>query len=381
MPRIEIDGANIPSPTFQQPERHQEQKVEGRPDAPQKESGEKLSAESTAALSSASQFRELQDKNVFKKSGETQITSLVLFDSQEKAIENTEETGKSLPWNVSTDAQGRVNKVVYADEGKTREFGRDASGEINKLTTSTKDGTWNYIKENGQWQMLGENGSKTAASGFDINKNGEFSRYLEKGEVQIQGLDGKIIKEHINAIGGQVRTNSDGQIEKVSRSDASVLTANYQAGKLTSISQIKDGVTTTFTRQILESNDREDAAWQSNEATPRSVTNLELHKNGNLSFNSADGTKHIIRSSGGEIEEGSGKGKYQFDDEGRVTSIENADSKKLRTLTYSERNLEPSSVKIIDKEKNETNTFQLTQDKSGYSLSNAAGQSSFCKGK
>ena len=389
MPRTEIDGANIPSPAFQQPERHQDQKVEGQPDSPQNASGEKLSAESSAALSSASQFRELQDKNVFKKSGETQIRSLVLFDSQEKAIENTKETGKSLPSNVSTDAQGRVNKVIYADEGKTREFGRDASGEINKLTTSTKDGTWTYIKENGQWQMLGENGSKTAASGFDINKNGEFSRYLEKGEVQIQALDGKIIKEHINAIGGQVRTNSDGQVEKVSRSDGSVLTANYQAGKLSSISQIKDGVTTTFTRQILESNAGEnsgkdageDSVWQSNEAEPRSVTNLELHKNGNLSFNSADGTKHIIRSSGGEIEEGSGKGKYQFDDEGRVTSIENADGKKLRTLTYSERNLEPSSVKIIDKEKNETNTFQLTQDKSGYSLSNAAGQSSVWQGK
>ncbi|MDQ5936842.1 MAG: hypothetical protein QG574_4182, partial [Cyanobacteriota bacterium erpe_2018_sw_21hr_WHONDRS-SW48-000092_B_bin.40] len=375
MPRTEIDGANIPSPAFQQPERHQDQKVEGQLDSPQNASGEKLSAESSAALSSASQFRELQDKNVFKKSGETQIRSLVLFDSQEKAIENTKETGKSLPSNVSTDAQGRVNKVIYADEGKTREFGRDASGEINKLTTSTKDGTWTYIKENGQWQMLGENGSKTAASGFDINKNGEFSRYLENGEVQIQALDGKITKEHINAIGGQVRTNSDGQVEKVSRSDGSVLTANYQAGKLTSISQIKDGVTTTFTRQILESNAGEnagkdageDSVWQSNEAEPRSVTNLELHKNGNLSFNSADGTKHIIRSSGGEIEEGSGKGKYQFDDEGRVTSIENADGKKLRTLTYSERNLEPSSVKIVDTEKNETNTFQLTQDKSGYS--------------
>lgn len=381
MPRTEVDGANIPSPTFQQPERHQDQKVEGRPNSPQKESGEKLSAESTAALSSASQFRELQDKNVFKKSGETQITSLFFFDSQEKTIENTEEMEKSLPSNVSTDAQGRVNKVIYADEGKTREFGRDATGEISKLSTSTKDGKWNYIKENGQWQLLGDNGSKTAAGGFDINKNGEFSRYLEKGEVQIQGLDGKTIKEHINAIGGRVRTNSDGQIEKVSRSDGSVLTANYQAGKLTSISQTKDGATTTFTRQILESNAGEDAVWQSNEATLRSVTNLELHKNGNLSFNSADGTKHIIRSSGGEIEEGSGKGKYQFDDEGRVTSIENADGKKLRTLTYSERNLEPSSVKIVDKEKNETNTFQLTQDKSGYSLSNAAVQSSVWQGK
>lgn len=374
MPRTEAEAANIHSPTFQQPDLHAEQRLEQKADSSHKNSGDKLSAESSSALSNVSEFRALQENNIFKKSGETHITSLAFFDSQDLQQ-------SKLPSNVTTDAQGRVSKVIYPDEGKTREFGRDANGEINKLTTSTKDGKWNYTKENGEWRLVGANSKDLVAPNFQINRDGEFSRYLEKGEVQIQGVDGKTVKEHTNVIGGQIRSNSEGQVEKVSRPDGSVLTANYQDGKLASISQTKDGTTTKFTRQISEAKAGEDIVWQSDEAQPRSVTNLELSKNGNLSFNTADGIKHITRSNGGEIEEGQGKGKHQFDNEGRVTAIENADGKKSRTLTYTERSLEPTSATIVDKEKGQSNTFQQTQDKLGYSLRNAAGQSSVWQGK
>ncbi|MDP3507225.1 MAG: hypothetical protein Q8T09_04470 [Candidatus Melainabacteria bacterium] len=393
MPRIEAEAANIHSPTFQQPELHAAQDLELQSDSSKKNSGAKLSAESSSALSNLSEFRALQENNIFKKSGETNITSLALFDSQDKSetnskehpkdktLESTREVAQSkLPSNVTTDAQGRVCKVTYPEEGKTREFGRDANGEINKLTTSTKDGNWSYTKENGAWRLLGDDNKNLAVPSFSISREGEFSRYLDKGEVQLQGLDGRTITEHVNVIGGQIRSNREGQVERVTRPDGSVLTANYEAGELTSISQTKDGTTTKFTRQSSQPKAGEDVIWQSNEAQARSVTNLELSKNGNLSFNTSDGIKHIMRSNGGEIEEGQGKGKYQFDREGRVTSIENADGQKHRTFTYSERDLEPQTATITDKEKGQTFTFQQTQDKSGYALS-TAGQRSVWQGK
>ncbi len=393
MPRIEAEAANMHSPTFQQPELHAAQDLEQQSDTSQKNSGAKLSAESSSALSNLSEFRALQENNIFKKSGETKVTSLALFDSQDQSQTNSQETteGKTieptrevadskLPSNVTTDAQGRVCKIAYPEEGKTREFGRDANGEINKLTTSTKDGHWTYTKQSGEWCLLGENNKNLVVPSFSINRQGEFTRYLDKGEVQIQGLDGKTINEHVNVIGGQIRANREGQVERVTRPDGSVLKANYEAGELTSISQTKDGTTTKFTRQNSQPKAGEDAIWQSDEAQPRSVTNLELSKNGNLSFNTADGIKHIMRSNGGEIEEGQSKGKYQFDDEGRVTSIENADGQKRRTFTYSERDLEPHTATITDKGKGQTFTFQQTQDKSGYALS-TAGQRSVWQGK
>ncbi len=389
MPRLEAEAANLHSPTFQQPDLPADQKAEKNSDN-QKASSESLRVESSSALSNVAEFRALQDKNVFKKTGETQITNLALFDSETEkgatpeSAADSQETAKETkpkPSNVTTDNSGRVSKVSYPDEGKSREFGRDTNGDINKLTTTTKDGQWNYTKENGEWLLHGDNGKKTVAPGFEISREGEFSRYLENGEVQIQGLDGKIVKEHANVIGGQVRVNSEGQVEKVTRPDGSVLSANYEGGKLTSISQqTKDGSTINFTRQNIDSKDG-DTVWKSDEAQPRTLTNVELSKNGNLAFTSEDGIKHIKRSNGGEIEEGSGKGKYQFDNEGRVTVIENADGKKSRTFTYSERNLEPNTAKIVDKEKNESNLFQQTQDKSGYSLSSAAGQSSVWPGE
>ena len=419
MSRIETEAANVPSPTFQQPDARAEQRAE-KADLSTKESSSKLSAESSSALSNVAEFRALQEKNIFKKSGVTEIANLTFFDSQDdsqtkaqdKAQDKSQDKSQDKavdkapaksPDNVTLDEQGRVSKVSYPAEGKTREFGRDANGEINKLTTGTKDGKWNYVKENGEWQMLAANGTKTAAPGFEINKEGEFTRHLEKGEVQIQGLDGKIIKEHSNVIGGTTRLNESGQVEKVTRPDGSTLSANYQDGKLTSISQTKDGITTNFTRQIENAANAENAAntkddqnvvWKTDDAQPRTVKNLELSKNGNLSFTSDSGTsksgsdegsngeiKHIIRSNGGEIKEGPGIGKYQFDDEGRVTSIENADGKKTRTLTYTERNSEPNSVTIADKEKNETLKFVQTQDKSGYALTSAGGQQSTWPGK
>ena len=67
MPRIEAEAANIHSPTFQQPELHAAQDLEQQSDSSKKDSGAKLSAESSSALSNLSEFRALQENNIFKK--------------------------------------------------------------------------------------------------------------------------------------------------------------------------------------------------------------------------------------------------------------------------------------------------------------------------
>ncbi len=99
MPRLEAEAANLHSPTFQQPDLPADQKAEKNSDN-QKASSESLRVESSSALSNVAEFRALQDKNVFKKTGETQITSLA--PPRQRALLTSKKLPKIQNQNLQT---------------------------------------------------------------------------------------------------------------------------------------------------------------------------------------------------------------------------------------------------------------------------------------
>lgn len=270
----------------------------------------------------------------------------------------TVDSVRDLGANVVTDSNKQISKISYPAEGKTREFGRDENGEINRLVTTTPRGQFSYVKEDGRWLYLAPDHKKYAAPNFSLDDNGEFSKSTSDGAVLTQSADGKLFNEERTAIGARIQRDSEGNPVSVKRPDNTSIRATYEDGRLTKLVDSQNGASITW-RPDGKGN------WRSDDVPPQSVQNLRLESNGNLSYTS-DKSKYTIRGSGAEINESATRSRYTFDDQGRITSIKYPGGKAALSFGYQGADEKPSFIQVDDLQKHESKRFIHQPEKGGW---------------
>jgi hypothetical protein len=260
--------------------------------------------------------------------------------------------------NVVLDDNNKISKITYPAEGKTREFGRDENGEINKLVTTTPRGQYSYVKENGQWLYLAPDNKRYVAPDFSLDNNGEFSKVVRDGVVLTQPADGRSFQEERTALGARIQRDADGNPTEIKRPDNTMVTATYEDGRLTKLVDRADGQSTTWTRDSR-------GDWRSDDKPPQAVHNLRVEDNGNLSY-SVDKVKYTIRGNGAEIAEGPGRAKYDFDDQGRISKIRYPGNKSSLSFGYMGSGDEPSFIQVDDFEKHQSKRYIHQPEKGGW---------------
>ncbi|MBX9666656.1 MAG: hypothetical protein K2X93_03515 [Candidatus Obscuribacterales bacterium] len=137
------------------------------------------------------------------------------------------------------------------------------------------------------------------------------------------------IKSKTTSLGGRVSEDGDGNVVRIGRGNGSSATGVYdQDNKLIKVTEnTRDGALVTWTKDAN--------SWNSDTKPPQTRTNLNLEKNGNLTFKTGDGVKHIIRSDGTELQERKGLSKFSFDDRGRIKELQSANGTMTRKFEYS----------------------------------------------
>ncbi|HEY9679520.1 MAG TPA: hypothetical protein V6C76_16040 [Drouetiella sp.] len=267
--------------------------------------------------------------------------------------------GRVAGTNVFLDRDGYVNKIEYPAERKTREFGRDSNGEINKLVTTTDKGQYTYTKEGGDWIYNAPNGKKYKAPDMMLDDNGDFTKVVKDGVALTQRPDGSTYEESINAVGARVHLDENGRPDSVKRPDCSSVKASYnENGNLSQIVEHQDGKSITW-------NSDKKGNWISNEMPPQAVRDLKLETNGNLTYTSGE-TKYTVRSNGAELAERKGSEQCKFDEQGRMTSLKTAAGNGILTFSYSGSNEQPSSVQIKDQSRHTSKTYVHEPAKGGW---------------
>ncbi|CAN5359057.1 hypothetical protein BH10CYA1_BH10CYA1_33320 [soil metagenome] len=271
-----------------------------------------------------------------------------------RTVPVTRESGE----NVVLDSNRQISKISYPSEHKTREFGRDENGEINKLVTTTPRGQFSYVKEDGHWLYLAPDHKKHAAPDFSLDDSGEFSKSTGDGVVLTQRKDGSFLTEERTAIGARIQRDSDGSPRTIKRPDNSMVRASYEDGQLVKLVDGQDGAAVTWKPDGRGN-------WRSDEVPPQAVQNLRVENNGNLSY-TADKVKYTIRGNGAELAESGGISRYAFDDQGRISSIKYPGGKSALSFGYLGSNDKPSFVQVDDLQKHQTKRFIHQPEKGGW---------------
>lgn len=269
-----------------------------------------------------------------------------------------EQPAKRFGSNVVLDADNRISKITYPAEGKTREFGRDEHGEINKLVTTTERGQFSYIKENGQWLYLAPDHKRYLAPQFSLDENGEFSKRVRDGVVLTQRADGRSFEEERTATGARIQRDADGNPLTIKRPDKTMVSATYEDGRLTRLVDTCDGQSTTWLPDGKGN-------WRSDDVPPQTVRNLRVESNGNLSY-AVDKVKYTIRGNGAEVEEGPGRASYTFDDQGRISKIRYPNDKSTLSFGYTGSDDKPSFVQVDDFVKQQSKRYIHQPEKGGW---------------
>ncbi|MBS1954867.1 MAG: hypothetical protein JST89_11815 [Cyanobacteria bacterium SZAS-4] len=267
-------------------------------------------------------------------------------------------TVRDLGANVVFDDNKQISKISYPAENKTREFGRDENGEINKLVTTTPRGQFSYVKEDGRWLYLAPDHKKYVAPDFSLDDNGEFSKSTADGVVLTQRPDGRLFNEERTALGARIQRDVDGNPVTVKRPDNTSITATYECGRLAKLVDSQDGASITWTPDGKGN-------WRSDDVPPQTVQNMRLEHNGNLSYTS-DKSKYTIRGNGAEIEENATRSRYTFDDQGRISSIKYPGGKAALSFGYLGSDDKPSFIQVDDLQKHESKRFIHQPDKGGW---------------
>lgn len=265
---------------------------------------------------------------------------------------------RDLGENVVLDANKQISKISYPAEGKTREFGRDENGDINRLVTTTPRGQFNYVKEDGRWLYLAPDHKRYVAPDFSLDANGEFSKSTSDGAVLTQRPDGKLFNEERTAVGARIQRDAEGNPLTVKRPDNTTIAATYENGQLVKLVDSQDGQSITW-KPDGKGN------WRSDDVPPQSVQNLRLEHNGNLSYTS-DKSKYTIRGNGAEIEESATRSRYTFDDQGRISSIKYPGGKAALRFGYLGLDDKPSFIQVDDLQKHESKRFIHQPEKGGW---------------
>lgn len=273
-------------------------------------------------------------------------------------LRKPEQPAQRFGSNVVLDADNRISKITYPAEGKTREFGRDEHGEINKLVTTTERGQFSYVKENGQWLYLAPDHKRYAAPHFSLDDNGEFSKGVRDGVVLTQRTDGRSFEEERTALGARIQRDGDGNPLTIKRPDNTMVSATYEDGRLTKLVDTCEGQSTTWLRDGKGN-------WRSDDVPPQTVRNLRVESNGNLSY-AVDDLKYTIRGNGAEIKEGPGLARYTFDDQGRISKIRYPNDKSTLSFGYTGSDEKPSFIQVDDFAKHQSKRYIHQPEKGGW---------------
>ncbi len=265
---------------------------------------------------------------------------------------------RDLGENVVLDSNKQISKIAYPAESKTREFGRDENGEINRLVTTTPRGQFSYAKEDGRWLYLAPDHKKYVAPNFSLDDNGEFSKSTSDGVVLTQRPDGRLFNEERTAIGARIQRDADGNPLTVKRPDNTSITATYEDGRLSKLVDSQDGASITWKPDGRGN-------WRSNDVPPQSVQNMRVESNGNLSYIS-DKSKYTIRGNGAEIEESAARSRYSFDEQGRISSIKYPGGKAALSFGYLGSDDKPSFIQVDDLQKHESKRYIHQPEKGGW---------------
>ncbi len=270
--------------------------------------------------------------------------------------------------SIVRDGNNNIARITYPD-GRNREFGRDAAGNLNSVTTRDSQGTSKLVKENGKWAAEIEGRRLPLPGAVILSAQGTLSLPLEPaGTFRTETVAGGVFTEKSNASQARVALNADGRIERITHKDGRSLSPVYENGSLNQIVEEKgDGskpVTWKKQRDI----------WSSDQQPPQQRLNMELHENGNLSYTGCDGLKHIVRGNGAQLLEGPGKGKFSFDRQGRISSIEYADGKTIRSFAYDGDTNKINSVTVDDKIKQTKRIYARNGNSDSWTITDGAGK-------
>lgn len=286
------------------------------------------------------------------------LPELVIVNGEGNRPEYRTVPTRDLGANVVLDGNKQISQITYPAENKTRQFGRDENGEINKLVTTTPRGQFSYVKEDGRWLYLAPDHRKYPAPDFSLDDNGEFSKSTSDGVVLTQRADGRLFNEERTAIGARIQRDAEGNPLTVKRPDNTSISATYADGRLVKLVDSQDGKSITWQRDGKGN-------WRSDDVPPQSVQNLRLEHNGNLTYTS-DKSKYTIRGNGAEIEESATRSRYTFDDQGRISSIKYPGGKAALSFGYLGSDDKPSFIQVDDLQKHESKRYIHQPEKGGW---------------
>jgi hypothetical protein len=254
---------------------------------------------------------------------------------------------RSLPDNVSTDDLGRIKEIRYPDKSVCT-IGRDEKGDVNSITLKETQpaAEHKFIKQGDKWYSAGQKHELPGA--MEVRENGELAGPVGDGRMSlVLRPDGSQYTEHKLATGALLIGDSKAGLQGVSRNDGS------------SVQDISE----PNTRAFLETNGDEETRWTLKRGTPgqgddvwvsdgepaAERRNMKLESNGNLTFTGAQGERHIIRSNGAELVEGKGQAKFDFDDEGRISSVAYPDRRNVFNFDYEAGSEKIAAVRTFDK--------------------------------
>lgn len=182
----------------------------------------------------------------------------------------------------------------------------------------------------------------------------EHVEILPNGDGRGQWADGAAFTEHTNNVGARLRTNTEGQVERVTRRDGTVVSAAYEDGKPIGMAETKDGNTTYWRPDYSKRSEDGSLPWVSKE-TDEVRHDMALSSNGNLNFE-ANGEKHIVRGNGAELIEAKGRASFDFDAEGRIDAIHYPDGSTTFGFKYKGDSEQIDAVITHNDQTNKTTT-------------------------
>ena len=239
----------------------------------------------------------------------------------------------NLPENVKLDEAKRIKQIIYKG-GASCEFGRDSAGELNAVTIKEQGAAdHKFIRENDKWFST-TSGQKLPLNGaLEVRANGDLVGPIGDGSKRLVWQpSGETHLEQKLATGATIAGNAEGYTKTVLRSDGSSI-ADLSNGTTAAFVENAGGKTTKWTLKEGTPGKGDDV-WVSDADAAVQRRNMQLEKNGNLTFTGAEGERHIVRSNGVELVEGKGRSSFTFDDQGRIKSVAYPDGNNIFSFDY-----------------------------------------------
>ncbi|PWU03254.1 MAG: hypothetical protein C5B53_00700 [Candidatus Melainabacteria bacterium] len=265
------------------------------------------------------------------------------------------------------DEEGHIRRVPYSN-GEAL-IGRDSSGHVNSIRITRSGQTRLFAREGNHW-TLETGGMRIPFPGrIEFNeRNGDISYQLgrDSRRWRTEQSDGTIVNERTTATGARVALADGDHVGRITRADRSSVEAFYSGGEMTRVTEIgANGRTCVWRRQ-------ENGDWTSQGQPTR--RNMVLEANGNTRYDTLDGVTHIVRGNGVELLQGRGRARYEFDQEGRITSLMLANGRGIRGIGYEGDTEYINRIVINDRRAGGTRTYRRTGHSNDWLVFNHAGR-------